>query len=154
MHKNRTKPKILYKIAKDPCIGKNAYAWVFLFIFSAHLPRSPPFRFRSTTRNDKKEDAKMNINQKEIGQRIAKIRLENGLTQEKLARTLNISTEHLGRIETGKRSVSVELLADLSFYFNVSTDYILLGKFVKPNEIKLSLRKIICNLSEIENNIK
>ena len=89
----------------------------------------------------------MTLNHKEIGHRIAKIRLENGLTQEKLARTLNISTEHLGRIETGKRSVSIELLADLSFYFNVSTDYILFGKFVKPNEIKLSLRKIICNLS-------
>lgn len=58
MHKKRTKPKILYKIAKDPCIGKNAYAWVFLFIFSIHLPRSPPFRFRSTAGNDKKEDTK------------------------------------------------------------------------------------------------
>lgn len=95
----------------------------------------------------------MNINQKEIGQRIAKLRLEKGFTQEKLARIINISTEHLGRIETGKRCISIELLTDLSCFFDVSTDYILLGKIVSPNEIKTSLKQIIYKLSEIEKGI-
>ena len=95
----------------------------------------------------------MNINQKEIGQRIAKLRLEKGFTQEKLARIINISTEHLGRIETGKRCISIELLTDLSCFFDVSTDYILLGKIVSPSEIKTSLKQIIYKLSEIEKGI-
>ena len=95
----------------------------------------------------------MNINQKEIGQRIAKLRLEKGFTQEKLARIINISTEHLGRIETGKRCISIELLTDLSCFFDVSTDYILLGKIVSPSEIKASLKQIIYKLSEIEKGI-
>ncbi|MBQ3500212.1 MAG: helix-turn-helix transcriptional regulator [Oscillospiraceae bacterium] len=95
----------------------------------------------------------MNINQKEIGQRIAKLRLEKGFTQEKLARIINISTEHLGRIETGKRCISIELLTDLSCFFDVSTDYILLGKIVTTSEIKTSLKQIIYKLSEIEKGI-
>jgi len=149
MHKKRTKPKILYKIAKDPCIGKNAHAWVFLFIFSIHLPRSPPFRFRSTAWNDKREDVKMNINQKEIGQRIAKIRTDYSLTQEQFANILNTSCSHISKIEIGAHGMSLDLIADISVQFNVSTDYILLGKDTHSYDTKIKLKFAIDQLNDL-----
>jgi DNA-binding XRE family transcriptional regulator len=37
------------------------------------------------------------------------------MTQEELAEKLNISREHLGRIERGKYGCSIDLLIELSF---------------------------------------
>lgn len=47
------------------------------------------------------------INFKAIGQRNKRLRKENNLTQEKLSELLNISTEHLSRIETGSYRLSL-----------------------------------------------
>ena len=63
----------------------------------------------------------------ETGRRIKKIRKDNGLTQEQFAERFNISVEHVGRIETGKRGVSIDLFVDISCAFNVSLDYLILG---------------------------
>ena len=41
----------------------------------------------------------MYYDQKEIGTRIAKLRKENGLTQEQMAEELNISASYLGKIK-------------------------------------------------------
>lgn len=64
----------------------------------------------------------------EAGSRIRKIRKENGLTQEQFAEKFNVSVEHIGRIETGKRGVSIDLFVDISCAFNVSLDYLILGR--------------------------
>ena len=69
----------------------------------------------------------MKINLLEIGRRIKKIRKENGLTQEQFAEKFNVSVEHVGRIETGKRGVSIDLFVEISCTFNVSLDYLILG---------------------------
>ena len=42
----------------------------------------------------------------EIGRRIQKLRREKGLTQEQLAERLNVSTVHLAKIETDRKSVA------------------------------------------------
>ena len=71
--------------------------------------------------------AEMKYDLLETGKRIKKIRKANGLTQEQFAEKFNVSVEHVGRIETGKRGVSIDLFVDISCAFDVSLDYLILG---------------------------
>ena len=57
----------------------------------------------------------------ETGKRIQKLRKEHGDTQEQLAEKLNITPNHLGKIETGKRGASIELLACIKAKYSVRT---------------------------------
>lgn len=50
----------------------------------------------------------------QLGRKIFKIRKEKGFSQNQLAERLNISREHLAKIETAKRCVSLWLLIDIS----------------------------------------
>lgn len=50
----------------------------------------------------------------QLGRKIFKIRKEKKLSQNQLAERLNISREHLAKIETAKRCVSLGLLIDIS----------------------------------------
>lgn len=61
----------------------------------------------------------MYYNQKESGKRIAKLRKERGLTQDQLAEKLNISTSNLGKLERGLQGISIDLLIEIGFFFNV-----------------------------------
>lgn len=60
----------------------------------------------------------------ESGKRISRLRKERGMTQEQLALELNISVETIGKIERGKRGISVDMLVLLANYFHTSTDYL------------------------------
>ena len=71
----------------------------------------------------------MNYDMKECGKRIRQLRIENGLTQEKIATTLNINQSFYARIESGKKGCSVDLFIQLSVLFGVSLDYLILGKY-------------------------
>lgn len=64
------------------------------------------------------------ITNKSIGKRIQKRRKEMGFTQEELAEKVNISTNFLACIETGKRSGSFETYMKLVEVLNTSFDYI------------------------------
>ena len=92
----------------------------------------------------------MNINQKEIGQRIRILRKENRLSQLELANKLNINVDHLSRIENGNKGMSLDLLTEFSKYFSVSTDYILFGNKQNTEEIKEMISIIQFQLKEIE----
>lgn len=63
----------------------------------------------------------------ELGLRIKSLRTEKGLTQEKLAESLGISVEYVGKIERGKRTPSLDLVIAMSKFFHANTDYILLA---------------------------
>ena len=65
---------------------------------------------------------------KHSGERIRQLRIKNGLTQEKIANALNIDQSYYGRIETGKRGCPVDLFVQLSNLFDVSLDYLILGR--------------------------
>ena len=56
------------------------------------------------------------------------IRKERGLNQLKVAFDLNISREALSHYENGKRSPDVQMLRELSHYFNVSIDFLINGE--------------------------
>lgn len=92
----------------------------------------------------------MNINQKDIGQRIRVLRKEKRFSQMELANKLNINVDHLSRIENGNKGMSLDLLTEFSKYFSVSTDYILFGNNQNVEEIKEIISFIQFQLKEIE----
>lgn len=60
------------------------------------------------------------------------IRIAKNMNQQKVAYDLNISRESLSYYENGKREPSLELLVNMSQYFNVSINYLITGiEFVK-----------------------
>lgn len=63
----------------------------------------------------------------EIGRRIRHFRTANNLTQAQLAESLDISTNFISEVETGKKNISLEILCRLCQQYHLSTDYILLG---------------------------
>ncbi len=54
-----------------------------------------------------------------IGRKIKTLRLEKGLTQEKLAECVNISREHISCIERGKNLANTETLYELAKFFEI-----------------------------------
>lgn len=86
---------------------------------------------------------------KKSGARIRQLRTESGLTQEKAAESLNIDRSFYSRIESGKKGCSVDLFIELSELFQVSLDYLVLGKYsdILPEcADKDQLEKDIANL--------
>ena len=64
---------------------------------------------------------------KKSGERIRQLRIENGYTQEALAKKLRVDRSLLSHIEAGKRGCSVDLLVQLSDLFGVILDLLILG---------------------------
>lgn len=54
-----------------------------------------------------------------LGRNIQKARKENKLSQNELAELLNISREHLAKIETAKRRISLKLLFNVADKLNI-----------------------------------
>ena len=54
-----------------------------------------------------------------LGKNIKKARKANHLSQNDLADKLNISREHLAKVETAKRGISLDLLFQISDILNV-----------------------------------
>ena len=59
------------------------------------------------------------------------IRKERKLNQQKVAMDLNISREALSYYENGHREPSLQLLIEMSNYFNVSINYLITGEEFK-----------------------
>lgn len=90
----------------------------------------------------------------ETGKRIAAIRKQNGLTQLQFAEMLYITKSHLARIENGRRGASVELMVDIACLFNLSLDYLILGKEKCDSaEIKAAIRNAIDVFGSIESKL-
>lgn len=65
--------------------------------------------------------------EKTIGSRIRKLRIQRGITQMQLAEELHIANKaRLSNYENDKREVPLEVVIMMAEYFQTSTDYILL----------------------------
>ncbi len=64
----------------------------------------------------------MNLSQKEIGRRIARLRKMKGLSQEELANSVDISRPSFAQIELGNRSVNIIEFQKLSLVLGFSLD--------------------------------
>lgn len=95
----------------------------------------------------------MYYDQKESGKRIAELRKEKGLTQDQLAEKLNISTSNLGKLERGLQSFSIDLLIEISFFFGVSTDYLLLGCSIPRYDADKEIDSLIAQMQSLKKNL-
>ena len=100
----------------------------------------------------------MKYDTKQSGDRIRQLRMKHGLTQEKAAEALEIDRSFYSRIEAGKKGCSVDLFIQLSKMYDVSLDYLILGKYcgtsIARNEaaqLKEELEQLISSLEKFKN---
>lgn len=72
------------------------------------------------------------------GKRIQQLRKANGMTQEELAIKLNISDRHLGKIERGEGSASIDLLVEIAVLLKITLDFLIIGTAETPWERELT----------------
>ena len=92
----------------------------------------------------------MNYNPIETGRRIKKVREEMGFSQESFSECLNISRNHLARIEVGLRSASIELLIAISEMSNLTLDYLAMGKKPDNARVKAEIMELAHSLLRLE----
>lgn len=67
------------------------------------------------------------INIKDTGIRIKHLRKDQNLTQENLSEMAGITPHYLYEIESGRKSMSIHILASIAAALQVSADYLLFG---------------------------
>lgn len=91
----------------------------------------------------------MNYDMKRSGAYIQNLRVQNGYTQGQMAKALNMDRSYLSRIESGAKGCSVDLFIQLSEFFHVPIDSLILGMErddVLEHEGKVWLKKEIAEL--------
>lgn len=81
----------------------------------------------------------------DLGSKIKNIRYNHNISQEELARMLEINRNYLSRIETNKSLPTAEILAKLAVTFNISIDTLLgvnLDSFEGAEVRKEKIKKI------------
>ena len=68
------------------------------------------------------------------GKRIQHLRKANGMTQEELAVKLNTSDRHLRNLERGEYAPSIDLFVEIAAFFDVTLDYLIIGKVLSDHE--------------------
>ena len=69
--------------------------------------------------------------------RLKELRIEKGLTQEKLAKKIGINRTTIAKIESGDRDLTLDHIQRMSDFFNVSYDYILGKSNERTNTIQV-----------------
>ena len=86
----------------------------------------------------------------ECGKRIKALREEKRLTQMELAEQICITTDHL---RAGRRACSIDLLVDLSLFFEVTLDHLILGRTPANEIIRAEILQAIGILQNIKNTL-
>lgn len=87
---------------------------------------------------------------KVLGDRIRIIRNEKGFSIEELAHSAEISTTHLGRVERGDRSPTIDMLGKIVKALGISFVE-LFNNFNLPNENDTILATLINRLNSLNN---
>lgn len=85
----------------------------------------------------------------EFGKRVKALRTEKGLTQEKLAEMLNISFSQISRIESGRSTPSIDVMIELAELFQVSLDYLILGRESATENVRNTLLELADGLKAL-----
>ncbi|QVK17527.1 helix-turn-helix transcriptional regulator [Mycoplasmatota bacterium] len=80
---------------------------------------------------------------KKIGSLLASLRKEKSLTQTNLADILNVTHQAISRWETGESIPDVQMLINLSMFYNITVDEILKGELKESDEPSTSSESII-----------
>lgn len=92
----------------------------------------------------------MHFDRMAYGERIKRLRTGRELTQEQLAEKINVSRTYIVKIENGLQIGPIEIAIELAMFFNVSMDFLLLGKENYRVDRKQCLRMAIDILSELQ----
>jgi len=98
----------------------------------------------------------MYYDMKQSGERIRQLRIQNRYTQEELARILDIDRSYYSRIESGQKGGSVDLFVRLSDCFQVSLDYLVLGKKQGDSgveQLKSQIEGLIAHLEKFKDSL-
>lgn len=83
------------------------------------------------------------MNQQKIGNFLKELRKEKQITQEQLANYLNVTNRSVSRWETGNNLPDLDILIQLSKYYNVQLIEILEGeKMTKENQFENTVEKV------------
>lgn len=88
-----------------------------------------------------------------IGKNIKRFRKQNYYSQEKLAELLEISTNHLYRIEKAKSHISLQLLFKITDIFQIEVTELLMEEHEKNLILFKDLEKIWTKSSDMEKEI-
>ena len=104
------------------------------------------------------------LNYKKIGERLRKLRKYMGLTQEQVAKILNVGRDAILRIEKGDRKINLQELMNFSKLYGISIDELTAEEYIHSSEDiafargfnKLSEKdkKEIINMIEYKNILK
>ena len=92
----------------------------------------------------------MHFDRMAYGERIKPLRTGRELTQEQLAEKINVSRTYIVKIENGLQIGPIEIAIELAMFFDVSMDFLLLGKENYRVDRKQCLRMAIDILSELQ----
>ena len=92
----------------------------------------------------------MHFDRMAYGERIKRLRTGRELTQEQLAEKINVSRTYIVKIESGLQIGPIEIAIELAMFFDVSMDFLLLGKENYRVDRKQCLRMAIDILSELQ----
>ena len=76
-----------------------------------------------------------------IGKRLKELRTSEGLTQQELAKILNVSSMSISFYENEQRKPDIDFIISVSKYFGVSTDY-LLGLINAKDKENIDISKV------------
>lgn len=83
-----------------------------------------------------------------MGKRIKELRLSQKKTQAIFAEMIHISTSYLALLEQGKRTASLDIVAQISKNCHVSADYLLFGSPLEPSTINEKYFHVLCQQYE------
>ncbi len=91
----------------------------------------------------------MDLNYKEIGQKIKDARSRAGLTQEKLAEKTDLSVTHISAIENANSKFSLHTLANIASELDLSIDYLIFDSETSKG-LESEVKRIFSDCSEQE----
>lgn len=91
----------------------------------------------------------MYFDQIAFGKRLKEQRGKKNMSQEEVAEKLNVSANHYGHMEQGRKGCSIDMLLELADLFQVSTDYLLRGRSADKETEAARIEDAISILSEV-----
>ena len=79
----------------------------------------------------------MTVNSKAIGRNIRNARKAQGMTQEKLAECMGVSSAYIGKLERGERTANLDNLSDLANILAVPIEALVQGSVPIKNDEQL-----------------
>lgn len=89
----------------------------------------------------------------ESAKRIQEARKKCGYTQEQVAEIVNVDRNSIGRIERGVMACSIDMFICFAELYDVTLDYLIVGKESDRSMFEAKLDTVIAQLTEMKRNL-